>query len=125
MHRGRSVAWAIPALAFALLSGSRPEASAADAAGARAAPPFPSRSPKDWVGPPVTWEALRGQVVLLHVWTFGCINCERTLPWYRAVDARYGPRGLRLVGVHTPEFAHEREREEVRKHAQVQVRPQP
>ena len=116
MRGARTAARAIPALAFALWSGVSSHAAAADAA--RAAPPFSSRSPKDWVGPPVAWETLRGQVVLLHVWTFGCINCVRTLPWYRAVHERYGPRGLRMVGVHTPEFAHEREREEVRKHAQ-------
>lgn len=118
MRSARSVAWTIPALAFALFSCVRPAATAADAAGARAAPPFSSRAPKDWVGQPVSWAALRGQVVLLHVWTFGCGNCVRTLPWYRAVDVRYGPRGLRLIGVHTPEFAHEREKEEVRRHAE-------
>jgi hypothetical protein len=35
------------------------------------APPFPSASPADWIGPPVTWQELRGRVVLLDVWTFG------------------------------------------------------
>jgi hypothetical protein len=34
------------------------------------APPFP-RSASDWIGAPVTWTSLRGQVVLLNVWTFG------------------------------------------------------
>ena len=38
---------------------------------APAAPPFPSANPRDWVGAPANWEALRGKVVLLHVWTFG------------------------------------------------------
>jgi len=105
-------------LALGLGFAMTPPASAADAAVARAAPRFPSRSPKDWVGPPATWETLRGQVVLVHVWTFGCINCVRTLPWYRTVNEKYGPRGLRLIGVHTPEFAHEREKEAVRRHTQ-------
>jgi hypothetical protein len=36
-----------------------------------AAPPFPSADPRDWIGAPASWEALRGKVVLLHVWTFG------------------------------------------------------
>ena len=36
-----------------------------------AAPPFPSADARDWVGAPASWEALRGKVVLLHVWTFG------------------------------------------------------
>jgi len=35
------------------------------------APPFRNQNPADWVGTPVTWEALRGKVVLLEVWTFG------------------------------------------------------
>jgi hypothetical protein len=35
------------------------------------APPFPKASPNRWIGPPVTWEGLRGKVVLLDVWTFG------------------------------------------------------
>jgi len=35
------------------------------------APPFPSARPADWIGPPATWQDLRGRVVLLDVWTFG------------------------------------------------------
>ena len=38
---------------------------------ARRAPRFPSSSPAGWIGTPVTWEALRGRVVMLDVWTFG------------------------------------------------------
>jgi hypothetical protein len=34
------------------------------------APPFPARADR-WIGPPQSWAALRGQVVLLDVWTFG------------------------------------------------------
>ena len=35
------------------------------------APPFRNQNAADWVGTPVTWEALRGKVVLIDVWTFG------------------------------------------------------
>jgi len=35
------------------------------------APRFPSSSPAVWIGEPATWEALRGRVVMLDVWTFG------------------------------------------------------
>jgi len=35
------------------------------------APRFPTARPADWIGAPATWEALRGRVVLLDVWTFG------------------------------------------------------
>jgi hypothetical protein len=37
----------------------------------------------------------------------------RTIPWVREIRSRYGPRGLKVVGVHTPEFEHERRRDEV------------
>jgi len=35
------------------------------------APPFPSADPAHWIGTPQSWDALRGRVVLLDVWTFG------------------------------------------------------
>ncbi len=52
---------------------------------------------------------LRGKVVLVDFWTYTCINCIRTFPHLRAWDARYRDKGLAIVGVHTPEFAFERE----------------
>jgi thiol-disulfide isomerase/thioredoxin len=85
----------------------------ASADGARQAPPFPTRDAKHWVGTPATWQGLRGRVVLLDVWTFGCINCVRSLPWVKDVRARYADQGLAVVGVHTPEFDRERERRNV------------
>jgi thiol-disulfide isomerase/thioredoxin len=48
-------------------------------------------------------------VVLIDFWTYTCINCIRTLPYLRAWDGAYRDRGLTIVGVHTPEFAFERE----------------
>jgi thiol-disulfide isomerase/thioredoxin len=53
--------------------------------------------------------SLRGRVVLVDFWTYTCINCLRTLPYLEAWNASYGPRGLTIVGVHTPEFAFEHE----------------
>jgi len=84
----------------------------------RPAPPFPTQDPKSWIGTPVSWPELRGRVVLLDVWTFGCINCTRTLPWVKQVRARYAPRGLSVVGVHTPEFEQERDAPSVRRAVQ-------
>jgi thiol-disulfide isomerase/thioredoxin len=63
-------------------------------------------------GEPLRLAALRGRVVLLEFWTFGCVNCRRTLPFLRLVHERYQP-GLAVVGVHSPEFAFERPVENV------------
>ncbi len=63
---------------------------------------------------PQTLEELRGRVVLIDFWTYSCINCLRTLPYIREWDDRYRRAGLTIVGVHTPEFAFEREVSNVR-----------
>src|SRR3954454_2122371 len=52
---------------------------------------------------------LRGRVVLVDFWTYTCINCLRTLPYVRAWDEHYRRDGLTVVGIHTPEFAFERD----------------
>jgi thiol-disulfide isomerase/thioredoxin len=56
---------------------------------------------------PLSMRELRGRVVLVDFWTFGCANCQRTLPHLVRWDARFRDAGLTIVGVHTPEFAHE------------------
>src|SRR5215469_4059281 len=48
---------------------------------------------------------LRGKVVLVDFWEYTCINCIRTFPYLRRWDQLYGPEGLIILGVHTPEFA--------------------
>ncbi len=53
---------------------------------------------------PLTPADLRGKVVLVDFWTFTCINWIRTLPYLRAWAETYGPHGVAVVGVHTPEF---------------------
>jgi cytochrome c biogenesis protein CcdA/thiol-disulfide isomerase/thioredoxin len=63
---------------------------------------------------PLSLERLRGRVVLVDFWTYTCINCIRTLPYLKAWDERYRDRGLTIVGVHTPEFAFEKEAGNVR-----------
>ena len=51
---------------------------------------------------------LRGKVVLVDFWTYGCVNCVNTLPHVTELYARYRDRGLVVVGVHTPEFPFEK-----------------
>lgn len=63
---------------------------------------------------PLTREQLRGKVVLIDFWTYSCINCIRSIPYVRAWDARYRDDGLVVIGVHAPEFAFERNPENVR-----------
>ncbi|HEU0311474.1 MAG TPA: cytochrome c biogenesis protein DipZ [Sphingomicrobium sp.] len=65
--------------------------------------------------PPLTREQLKGKVVLIDFWTYSCINCIRTVPYVRAWAERYRDKGLVVIGVHTPEFAFEREPANVRK----------
>jgi cytochrome c biogenesis protein CcdA/thiol-disulfide isomerase/thioredoxin len=62
-------------------------------------------------GAPLSIAQLTGQgrVVLIDFWTYTCINCIRTLPYVKAWDERYRDDGLTIVGVHSPEFAFEKD----------------
>jgi len=62
---------------------------------------------------PLTLDGLRGRVVLVDFWTYSCINCIRTFPYLKAWDERYRKDGLTIVGVHSPEFAFEKEADNV------------
>ncbi|MET4388562.1 thiol-disulfide isomerase/thioredoxin [Bradyrhizobium sp. F1.4.3] len=57
---------------------------------------------------PLSIADLRGKVVLVDFWTYGCVNCVNTLPHVTDLYAKYKDRGLVVVGVHTPEFPFER-----------------
>ncbi|ARB28738.1 cytochrome c biogenesis protein DipZ [Pseudomonas tolaasii] len=59
--------------------------------------------------PPLTAEGLKGKVVLVDFWTYSCINCLRTLPYVKAWAEKYHDQGLVVIGVHAPEFAFERD----------------
>jgi thiol-disulfide isomerase/thioredoxin len=64
---------------------------------------------------PLTAAGLAGRVVLVDFWTYSCINWIRTAPYIRAWAERYEPRGLVVVGVHTPEFEFEKDVDHVRR----------
>ena len=57
---------------------------------------------------PLNMASLRGKVVLVNFWTYGCVNCVRTLPHVVRMNALYREKGLVVVGIHTPEFPFER-----------------
>jgi cytochrome c biogenesis protein CcdA/thiol-disulfide isomerase/thioredoxin len=65
--------------------------------------------------PPLTAEALKGKVVLVDFWTYSCINCLRAIPYVRAWAEKYGDQGLVVIGVHAPEFAFEKNVDNVKK----------
>ena len=109
MPRHRLPTW-LPWLALVLLSGRLP----AETLDRSALPPFTQTQPAAWFNsPPLKVGDLRGQVVLIDVWTYGCWNCYRSFPWLRALEADLADRPFRVIGIHTPEFAHERDPERV------------
>jgi cytochrome c biogenesis protein CcdA/thiol-disulfide isomerase/thioredoxin len=69
----------------------------------------------DWLNsPPLTIEGLKGKVVVIDFWTYSCINCLRSIPYVEAWAEKYKDHGLVVIGVHTPEFAFERNINNVR-----------
>jgi cytochrome c biogenesis protein CcdA/thiol-disulfide isomerase/thioredoxin len=73
--------------------------------------PFPSLNGAiAWLNsPPLTREQLKGKVVLIDFWTYSCINCLRAIPYVEAWSEKYKNDGLVVIGVHTPEFAFEKD----------------
>jgi cytochrome c biogenesis protein CcdA/thiol-disulfide isomerase/thioredoxin len=69
---------------------------------------------------PLTMEQLRGKVVIIDFWTFGCYNCRNTRPYVRALYDKYKDQGLEIIGVHAPEFAYEKVPANVRAAAKEQ-----
>jgi len=57
---------------------------------------------------PLNLSDLRGKVVLVNFWTYGCSNCVNALPHVVDLYAKYKDRGLVIIGIHTPEFPFER-----------------
>ncbi|MGE8235954.1 MAG: cytochrome c biogenesis protein DipZ [Stenotrophomonas indicatrix] len=68
--------------------------------------------------PPLSREQLHGKVVLIDFWTYSCINCLRAMPFVHEWAQRYRDHGLVVIGVHTPEFAFERDPRNVMKAVQ-------
>ncbi|MEM7027798.1 MAG: redoxin domain-containing protein [Pseudomonadota bacterium] len=81
--------------------------------------PFPAaefhhKQAQEWINsPPLMLDDLKGKVVLLDFWTFDCWNCYRSFPWMNDLEKRYQDKGLQVIGVHTPEFKHEKIRSNI------------
>lgn len=73
--------------------------------------PAPELTNEVWLNTdePLRLAELRGKVVLLEMWTFGCINCKHVIPSLRDWYEKYEPEGLVVIGNHYPEFDYEKE----------------
>lgn len=68
----------------------------------------------DWINSsPLTMAELRGGPVLIDFWTYSCVNCLRTIPHVEKWHTTYGRLGLRVIGVHSPEFGFEKDQDNV------------
>ena len=82
-------------------------------AGTLPAPEFPDGL--DWLNTdrPLTIAELRGKLVLLDFWTYGCINCIHIIPDLARLEAEY-PDELVVIGVHSAKFTNEGDTENIR-----------
>lgn len=81
-------------------------------------PEFTHHQTDSWINSkPLTVEALLNEdkVILIDMWTFDCWNCYRSFPWLNALEKKYQHQGLQIIGVHTPEFDHEKIRSNIEK----------
>lgn len=69
---------------------------------------------ESWLNTPdgaaIDLKELRGKVILVDFWAYSCINCQRSIPHVVAWDQAYKNAGLQVIGVHSPEYAFEKER---------------
>ncbi|MDF0645149.1 MAG: redoxin domain-containing protein [Nitrospira sp.] len=65
---------------------------------------------------PLHLNELKGKVVMVEFWTFGCYNCRNVEPYVKRWHEKYTGQGLVVIGVHSPEFSREREVENVKRY---------
>lgn len=89
-------------------------AACAQAVDQRPLPEFTTTKADHWFNsPPLKVADLRGQVVLVDVWTYDCWNCYRSFPWLKALEMDLKDEDFQVIGIHSPEFDHEREPDRV------------
>ena len=80
----------------------------------RPLPEFTNDDPKFWLNSaPMRVQDLRGQVLLVDIWTFDCWNCYRSFPWLKKLETRLSDQPFQVIGIHSPEFEHEHDRARV------------
>jgi thiol-disulfide isomerase/thioredoxin len=67
-------------------------------------------------GKPATFAELKGKVVMVEFWTFGCYNCRNVEPYVRQWHRKYKEQGFVVIGVHSPEFSYEKDIEKIKKY---------
>ncbi|MEW6246494.1 MAG: redoxin domain-containing protein [Nitrospirota bacterium] len=81
--------------------------------------PAPEIANETWLNAsPTRMADLRGKVVMVEFWTFGCYNCRNVEPYVKAWHRKYRDQGFVVIGVHSPEFNYERDVEKVRRYLQ-------
>ncbi len=82
-------------------------------AGDTDAPDFPAEL--DWinVSQPLTIADLKGKIVILDFWTYGCINCIHIIPDLKQLETEFG-NNLVVVGVHSAKFENEGDTDNIR-----------
>jgi thiol-disulfide isomerase/thioredoxin len=63
---------------------------------------------------PLSLAALKGKVVLLDFWTYGCINCIHIIPDLKKLENKYANQ-LVVIGVHSAKFENEKDTENIRR----------
>jgi thiol-disulfide isomerase/thioredoxin len=127
MQRGTRSARALGLLALSILGAGCAATAAAQSPSTPGRPsteipalpdlgPAPELTNDSWlnVDRPLRLADLEGKIVLLEMWTFGCINCQRVIPHVQAWHEAYRERGLVVIGNHFPEFAYEKDLEALR-----------
>ena len=75
----------------------------------RPLPEFTHQEKENWINSePLSKAALSGQVLILDFWTFDCWSCFRSFAWLSSVEDKYRGQAFKVIGIHTPEFEHER-----------------
>jgi thiol-disulfide isomerase/thioredoxin len=101
----------LPGLLFLLsaCATARPSVMPTTAASLPDLGPAPELTNDVWLNvvAPLRLADLRGRVVVLEMWTFGCINCKNVMPSLKAWHNEYASQGLVIIGNHFPEFSFE------------------